>query len=229
MEEHFEIKVSNDQLTEAIVTYNETRRLLRELYDLRSAEAPPISGAETLEIIVASVAMPRQRYNELLRDLLEELRSRPGISEYRARLMVVGSVDDNPELLRLIEDVGGLVVADSLCFGARFFWDLEDEGGDAFESITERYYRHIPCPRMYGEHRRTIGFVRQAAREARVDGVILQAMKFCDLHGIENVLLERDLEADGIPTLKLEREYGPLADTGRFRTRVQAFLERIGR
>jgi len=68
-----------------------------------------------------------------------------------------------------------------------------------------------------------------AAKGAGVDGVILQAIKFCDLHGVENVLLQKALEKEGIPTLKLEREYGPLADTGRFRTRVQAFLEQMGR
>jgi benzoyl-CoA reductase subunit C len=121
------------------------------------------------------------------------------------------------------------VVADSLCFGAKQFWDLDEETGDPFDSITARYYNHIPCPRMYGDLPRRLDFVREMARKAGVDGVVLQAIKFCDLHGIENVMLEKALEEEGIATLKLEREYGPLADTGRFRTRVQAFLERIGR
>jgi len=40
--------------------------------------------------------------------------------------------------------------------------------------------------------------------------------------------LKKDLEEDGIPVMELERQYGPLADAGRIRTRVQAFLERIG-
>ena len=33
---------------------------------------------------------------------------------------------------------------------------------------------------------------------------------------------------EGIPVMELERQYGPFADAGRIRTRVQAFLERIG-
>jgi benzoyl-CoA reductase/2-hydroxyglutaryl-CoA dehydratase subunit BcrC/BadD/HgdB len=37
-----------------------------------------------------------------------------------------------------------------------------------------------------------------------------------------------DLEKDGIPVLQLEKEYGAKADFGRIRTRVQAFLEKIG-
>jgi len=54
----------------------------------------------------------------------------------------------------------------------------------------------------------------------------LQHIKFCDLHGVDNMLFERDLESEGIPCLRIEREYGSF-DTGRIKTRVDAFLERI--
>jgi benzoyl-CoA reductase/2-hydroxyglutaryl-CoA dehydratase subunit BcrC/BadD/HgdB len=42
------------------------------------------------------------------------------------------------------------------------------------------------------------------------------------------VSLRMDLEKNGIPVLVLEKDYGSKADTGRIRTRVQAFLEKIG-
>jgi len=229
LEKSFGVRVKDESLREAIRVYNETRTLLKQLYELRTKKAPPITGAETLKIVIASVSMPRDKYNQLLKESLNEISRREGISDYRARLMIVGSVNDDPALVELIEDIGGLVVADTLCFGARLFWDLDEEMGDPMDSITARYYYHIPCPRMYGAHAERLEFTMNAAREAGVDGVILQAIKFCDLHGVENVLLQKALEKEGIPTLKLEREYGPLADTGRFRTRVQAFLEQMGR
>ncbi|HEY50047.1 MAG TPA: 2-hydroxyacyl-CoA dehydratase [Dehalococcoidia bacterium] len=229
MEQSFGIEIKDEKLKEAVKVYNETRSLLKQLYELRTQKNPPISGAETLKILLASVSMPREKFNQLLRELLIEIRSREGISDYRARLMLVGSINDDPELIELIEDIGGLVVTDSLCFGARFFWDLDEETGDPMDSITARYYYHIPCPRMYGALPQRLDFLMSAVKEAAVDGVILQSIKFCDLHGVENVLEQKALEKAGIPTLKIEREYGPLADTGRFRTRVQAFLEQIGK
>ena len=70
--------------------------------------------------------------------------------------------------------------------------------------------------------------VLAAIERAAVDGVVLQNIRFCDLHGSENSLFERDLEAKGIPCLKIEREYGPLVETGRIRMRLEAFLERLG-
>jgi benzoyl-CoA reductase subunit C len=229
LEKSFGVQITDKSLRESLRLYNETRSLLKQLYDLRTQKNPPITGAETLRILVASVSMPRDKYNQLLRELLSKISSRKGISNYRARLMIVGSINDDPALIELLENIGGLVVADSVCFGVRFFWDLGEQTGDPMGNITACYYYHIPCPRMYGAHSQRLAFVKDAAKKAGVDGVILQAIKFCDLHGVENLLLQNALEKEGIPTLKLEREYGPLADTGRFRTRVQAFLERIGR
>jgi len=40
--------------------------------------------------------------------------------------------------------------------------------------------------------------------------------------------VRRDLEEAGIPVLVLEKEYSAKADIGRVKTRVQAFMERIG-
>jgi benzoyl-CoA reductase/2-hydroxyglutaryl-CoA dehydratase subunit BcrC/BadD/HgdB len=55
----------------------------------------------------------------------------------------------------------------------------------------------------------------------------MQNIRFCDLHGAENALFERDLEEIGIPCLRVEREYGPHIDAGRMKLRINAFLERI--
>jgi benzoyl-CoA reductase/2-hydroxyglutaryl-CoA dehydratase subunit BcrC/BadD/HgdB len=135
---------------------------------------------------------------------------------------------DDPELIANVEDLGAIVVTDALCFGAKNFWDLTDETGDVFENLIDRYYEHPPCPRMIGAYSKRLAFLRDQIERAQVKGAILQHIKFCDLHGTDNALLKKDLEKEGIPIMQLERQYGPLADAGRIRTRVQAFLERIG-
>lgn len=226
LEGHFGVKITEDGLGNVVKVYNKTRMLLKELYKLRTKDEVPITGTETLGIVVASTVMPKNEFNKLLKDLLGELGKKKGVSG-RPRLMIVGSVNDDVELVRLIEDLGAVVVADSLCFGARCFWDLVEEDEDPLRAIVNRYFGHSPCPRMYGEYSTRYGFLRDIAKGARVDGVIAENIRFCDLHGAENTLYRRDLEAEGIPILGIERQYGPLADAGRIRTRVQAFLERI--
>jgi benzoyl-CoA reductase/2-hydroxyglutaryl-CoA dehydratase subunit BcrC/BadD/HgdB len=80
---------------------------------------------------------------------------------------------------------------------------------------------------MFGAYRQRLAFMKERIRQAKVDGVILQNIRFCDMHGSENSLYERDLEALGVPCLKIEREYGPLVEEGRIKMRVDAFMESL--
>ena len=160
---------------------------------------------------------------------LEEAKPTEGeTSNGRVRLLVAGSLMDDVDFITNVEDLGAIVVTDALCFGSKSFWNLTDESGDPLESLIDRYYEHPPCPRMTGAYPQRLDFLREQIERASVKGVIPQHIKFCDLHGTDNALLKRDLEKDGVPVMELERQYGPLADAGRIRTRVQAFLERIG-
>ena len=75
---------------------------------------------------------------------------------------------------------------------------------------------------------RRVEAVVRMVRDFRVDGVILQSMKFCDIWGVESSPLTSVLRDEGIPVLRLEREYAPSGE-GQVRTRVQAFLESMGK
>ncbi len=229
LEQHFGVQVSPEKLTEAVKVYNETRRLLKDLYDLRTGDEPPFTGAEMLTVLSAGTRIPRNEFNRLLTSLLQEAETRSNAARGKIRLLVAGSLMDDPEFIENVEDMGAIVVTDTLCFGTRAFWDLADEESDPLDALIDRYYNHAPCPRMAEEYPKRLAFVKEQAGRARVDGAILEHIKFCDLHGTDNALLKRDLEKAGIPAIELERQYGPLADAGRIRTRAQAFIERIGR
>lgn len=228
VEEHFGVKITSEKLTEAVTTYNETRRLLKKLYDLRTSDDPPFTGTEVQTILSAGATMPKTEFNRILSNLLEEVETRPKRSNGKVRLLVAGSMMDDLEFIQNVEDLGAIVVTDALCFGTKSFWNLTEETGDPFENLVDRYYNHSPCPRMAGEYSTRLDFMKEQIDRARVKGAILEHIKFCDLHGTDNALLKKDLEKEGIATIEIERQYGPLADAGRIRTRIQAFLERIG-
>lgn len=226
LEEYFNIDISEEKLRESIRVYNSTRRLLKELYDMRKNGSPKISGSEFMSIITASTAIPKHQLQLLLNQLLNELVDREGRSNYRARLMIVGSFLDDPNYIQIIENLGGLVVADALCYGSRYFWDLTEEKGDSITNLAERYLKKVPCARMIGEHETRIQYVLDTVKEFDVDGVVFQRMKFCDFWGGECFMFRRELKEQGIPFLELEREY-VLSGVETMKTRVQAFLESI--
>jgi len=67
LERHFGVSITESDLKDAIQEYNEGRDLLAELDGLRFREAVPISGADATAVIIASCAMPRKAFNDLLR------------------------------------------------------------------------------------------------------------------------------------------------------------------
>jgi benzoyl-CoA reductase/2-hydroxyglutaryl-CoA dehydratase subunit BcrC/BadD/HgdB len=226
VDEHVGRRTTPDDLRDAIRIYNEHRKLVMQLYELRALDRPKLTGSEAMRVLLSGFALPKDVHNARLHALLAELRARPGLDRSGARIMLCGSYLDDTYLIDLIEEAGAVVVTDSLCTGRRYVEELVDETIDPIEALARRYFRRVSCPRMIGDHPRRLDFTRRLAREAKVDGIVFQRLPFCDNHAVENLMEANALAAEGIPTLQLEREY-LAGDKGRLKTRVQAFMEKI--
>jgi len=226
LEDHFQVAITDEALRSSIKAYNEKRCLLKSLYELRKKETPPITGTEVLAICIASASIPVEEFNRLLKQMLDELGRRDGFSDYRARLLLAGGELEHPEYIRVIEELGGLVVTDALCFGLRGFWDLVDEDPEPIAALAKRYLqRSISCPRMV-DYQQRLKFTEDLAEEFRVDGIIVQRMRMCDNWGCDSAMIEWRAKEGSTPCLILDREY-IMTTVGQMRTRVQAFLETI--
>ncbi|MGV8075024.1 MAG: 2-hydroxyacyl-CoA dehydratase subunit D [Syntrophobacteraceae bacterium] len=226
--EAYAFRFSEDSLRKTIKIYNEYRRLMGELYVLRSLDKPKITGSDAFRITQAAFSMPKAVFNEKLAEILAELKARPGINVSGPRIMIGGSYIDDPLLVDLIESLGAVVVTDTLCSGKRYIDRMVEEDGDPMEAIIDRYFRHMPCPRMLEETVQRIEWVKQLAKDSKIDGVIFEKLAFCDNFAGENLIYKKTLEPLGIPAMELETEY-QATDTGRFKTRIQAFIEKIAK
>ena len=137
MEEFFDIKISDEAIKKSISVYNRTRQLFGRLYDLRKSPNPPISGAETLEVLNASVRMEREEFNQILESLLQELEQRKISSEGKTRLMIDGSILNNVEFIKGIEDLGGLIVVDGICNGARYWEGMVKDSSEPISALGQ--------------------------------------------------------------------------------------------
>ena len=228
MQEYFGVEITDDDIREAIALHNRSRRSQRALYELRKRDKPPITGAEMLAVTVAGSAMPVEVYNRLLEEMLDDTNQAEGHADYRARLMVIGGELDNPAFLKVIEDQGGLVVTDALCFGSRTIWEDVDEGVDDPLTALSRYSiaDRPSCARMYTQYPKRLQYIRNMVRDFNVDGIIFERLAFCETWGFEQYSLMKDLKELNIPLLCIDREY-MLTGVGQLRTRVQAFLETL--
>ncbi|NIQ04364.1 MAG: 2-hydroxyacyl-CoA dehydratase, partial [Candidatus Korarchaeota archaeon] len=115
--QNFETEITKEKLRYAIEIFNENRRLLKQVYNLRRCHPPLISGSETLEIVLSSMMVPKDEHNRLLHGLLAEIENRKVPEKECVRLLVSGSAMGSSKLLRLVEGVRGCVVADDICTG----------------------------------------------------------------------------------------------------------------
>ncbi|MDR1603932.1 MAG: 2-hydroxyacyl-CoA dehydratase family protein [Gracilibacteraceae bacterium] len=221
------VKITEEKLRASVQLYNETRRLIRELYELSKSDTPVLSGEERLRIILAASSTPKEKFNEQLRAFLATAGSRKPVAAGRARIMLVGSALDDPEYIRIIEEKGGLVVTDALCFGTRYLWEpVEPEEGDALTAIAKSYLGRPVCPRMVDLHNEFRDFMIGMAKDYRVDGIIYSRVKYCEVWGGEGLYFNEQLQEENIPQILLEREE-IMTSSGQLAVRAEAFIEMI--
>ena len=93
LEDYTGKKLAPEKLKEAVRIHNQQRALVRELYDLKKPDPPLISEAEMVQVIVALVSLPIEDGNQLLREVITEVRERKeGPPRKSARLLMWGPV-----------------------------------------------------------------------------------------------------------------------------------------
>jgi len=226
LEKAFGKIISNEELKNAIQVYNENRLLLKKVYDLRRKKPPLISGVEALEIVLSSMMTSKEEHNKLLNHLLAKASNRTEMPRDGIRVLVCGSVMDNPELLKIVESVGGNVVADDWCTGSRYFWDLVYSNSDPLRAIAERYLNKIPSSFML-EGEKRFKHTIEMAKWFDVEAAIIFVLKFCDTHLFDAPQRMEELQTLGLPVLYLEWEHS-LSGLAQLKTRIEAFIEMVG-
>ena len=219
---------SKDDLAGAVRLHNRNRALLRELYELRKAEPTPISGTEVTQVLVAGMTVPVREFNDLLEDVIAEIRGRTRGSNTRPRLLILGSEVDNVAMIRLIEESGASVAMDDLCTGSRSFWRDVDIDGDVVDSLADRYLGGITCPCTYREGKiaQRFSYLGDYVRDWGIQGVLIYSIRYCDTYQLDAPEIRDYMESLGLPVLSIEDDY-IMPSLGQWKTRIEAFLETI--
>ncbi len=216
-------EISVEALTNSIEVYNQNRALLRKVYELKRSPNPLVSGAEAQAIVISSMLMPKEKHNQRLTQLLDQIPSRNDALSQSVRLFVSASMLDNTELFRLIEDCDGNVVADDIPTGSRYFYYSVDSDKEPFYALAERYVNKIPCPRKMLVKTR-LNYIDEVMNGADIKGVVIHNLKACDSHLYEYPLLKQKFEQQGLPVLYLVGEEKP-AEREEQRNDIEAFIE----
>ena len=227
------IDISDEALRKAVDLQNKISRLITQIGDYRKDDNPRITGYEFAVLCLATYCCPKEALVEKLEDTLKELGTRQPDDKknYRAKVVMVGSEIDNPELIKLCEEAGALVVADRFCFGSlpgRSEIILNDTE-DVLMQICRQYMHWGKCPRYMNTDKikERQEYVDSIAKEYKADGLIYQQIKFCDYWGYERASAFHIMREEyGYPVLSIDRPY-VAGNSGQIRTRIQAFVESL--
>ncbi len=226
--------ITDQALADAVRAHNENRQAMRALYDLRKEDAPRISGAEMMKVLVASMSLPVDESTALIKSVTEEIKKRTAAPRKTARIMLVGDQIDDVAIVNAIEDADAFMVMDDLSIGSKMYWGDVDATADPVQGITRRYLEELKVPTTfisagstYAENLEArFGHLRQFVKDFKVNGAILFIYKYCDPYGFEVPAMKSFIESTGIPVLYIEDEYST-SSLGRVKTRIEAFLEMI--
>ena len=230
-------KITPEALADAIRLINDKRAALARLYRARQSSPVPISGKDALLVTQIAFYDDPARNAAMVNKLCDELDRRiaSGVGVFPAsapRIMITGSpmAIPNWKLHHIIETGGAPVVVEESCTGIRYFEHQVDGSQVTLDgqvkALASRYMQ-INCA-CFTPNPGRIEDILRLVKEYRVDGVIDYSLQFCNLYATESYLVQQALKEAGIPVLHLETDYSE-QDFGQLRTRVEAFLEMLGK
>ncbi len=221
-------RLQNEDLKEAIQTVNRTRSLAQDLFRLHSSNPDLLGAGDLLRLLQQGFAGPHSEMQARLESAIAAIHSaEPNRKQgpARVRLLLTGSLIEDPELCHCLESAAADLVVDDTCSGRRHFDGLTDTREEPLRAIAKRLLQRPPCSRMLGlQHR--LDRITRLARGHGCHGVIYHTLKFCDLVQSDLPPLRSRLEREQLPLLHLERE-SLGEDSGQLLTRVEAFVEHI--
>lgn len=190
-----------EALRHSIAIFNENRRLIRELYEIKRDTPWLISADEAYVLVALAGLMPREEHNELLETLLPQVRAREKRAQDKVRVVFEGGFCEQPPL-DMIRGIARscYVVDDDLLIGLRWLLADVSRTGDPLRNLAEAYLENSSySPVQHDLRKPKEQMLLARIRNARADAAIVTAAKMCEPGLEEQVAYTRALDEGGIP------------------------------
>lgn len=175
-------KVSDEDLARSIAVYNESRKLMRELYDIKR-ESPWLIHAEDAYALIALAGfLPRETHNALMKGVLPQIRARKTQPKDKMRVVFEGGFCEQPPL-DLIQVIGQscYIVDDDLLIGLRYILENVTTTGDPVRQLAEAYIEKSSySPVQHDLRKPKEEMLLERIRHARAEAAIITAAKMCE-------------------------------------------------
>ncbi len=221
-------KISDVELNRSIAVFNENRRLLRELYEIKCETPWHVSADEAYALVAIGGFIPREEHNELLRVVLPQLDKRGRKQEDRIRIVFEGAFCEQPPL-DMVRMLGRscYVVDDDFLIGMRYLLEDVEGAGDPLRSLAVAYIEASSySPVQHDNRKPKEKMLLNRIAAARADAVIVAAAKMCEPGLEEQVAYTHELDKKKFPYFVTEFEEN-MTSFDSLELQVETFLENL--
>ena len=193
--------ITEDALRASIEVFNENRRLMRELYEIKRTTPWLVAAEDAYSLVAIAGMIPREEHNELLSWVLPKLRERTAKQEDRIRVVFEGGFCEQPPL-DMIRVLGRscYLVDDDLLIGLRWLVEDVEGAGDPLFNLAEAYIEKSSySPVQHDLRKPKEKMLLERVRGAKADAVVVAAAKMCEPGLEEQVAYTHALDEAGIP------------------------------
>lgn len=227
LENHFQLKIQNEDINTSISLYNGMRDKVTLFLQKQWNGYVGHSGYEIYTLLKNGINAVPEKFQDYISTLTSLMKKIGDVPEKNSapKLFVWGSILENEEIIRMIEDAGARVVSEDLCTGSRYFDKKVEITDNPYKSISERYLKRSPCSRMVDVFGRIKNIISLIERRA-ISGAIYHSLKFCDHTLYDYPLVKEEFERKHIPLLHINCDNSSKSE-GQIKTRIEAFIEQL--
>jgi len=231
LEELTGIEITEPKLREAIDLCNRERELLKEISLMRKSQSVPISSRDFVALNHASFLADKRVMVDILESLVKELKEGAAPVKEGPRVLLTGSTLalGDGKVLDLTEGAGGVIVVEEFAEGIRPYWENVNPNGDLMAALVDGHFTRRVPPAWFRPGRERLDFLVKLSKDFNVDGVIWYQLMYRESYKTESYYFPDILNREtGLSMLTLESDYDA-AEVGQLRTRIETFIESIGR
>jgi benzoyl-CoA reductase subunit C len=200
--------VTAESLRRSIEIYNHSRKLMRDLYDIRRGEPWKLAADESFALVGLAGFLPREEFNALLETVLPMIQARPVRPQDKMRVVLEGGFCEVPpfDLLQAVSR-SCHVVDDDIFIGLR--WILEDvsTAGDPMANLASAYITKSSYSAVQHDNDKpNEKMLLKRIKHTNAEAVILASAKMCEPGLDEQVAYSKELDAKKIPYFITEFE-----------------------
>lgn len=196
-------KISDDDIRASIALYNENRRAVNALYELRRRQPWKAPASEAYLVIRAGLVLPVEEHTQLVRDYIAAAEAEERPLKDNSRVVLTGMFCEQPplNLIKSLELSGCYIVDDDFVLISRWLIGDVAAEGDPVHNLAQAFlHSSMSTAAKYEPDQAEKGqYLVRAVKESGAEGVIFASTSFCDPALLDRPILQNVLSRADIP------------------------------